>query len=90
MNQLYKQNLSSGINRQTYNNSIKYSTINQSNNNIQEILNKYSNYSKKIKHSQIYNPQYINSSSQKFNFSTIRLITDPNRTFNNNRYINNN
>jgi len=47
MNQFYKQNLSSGINGLTYNNSIKYSTINQSNNNIQEILNKYSNYSKK-------------------------------------------
>ena len=69
------------------NNSIKYSTINQSNNNIQEILNKYSNYSQKIKHFQIYNPQYINSSIN-YNFSTIRLNTTPNSSNINNRYIN--
>ena len=69
------------------NNSIKYSTINQSNNNIQKILNKYSNYSQKIKHFQIYNPQYINSSIN-YNFSTIRLNTAPNSSNINNRYIN--
>ena len=68
-------------------NSIKYSTINQSNINIQEILNKYTNYSQKIKHFQIYNPEILNTTTN-YNFSAIRLNTVPNRSNNINKYIN--
>jgi hypothetical protein len=86
MNQFLKQHSLSNKNEKINNNSIKYLTITQSNNNIQEILDKYSIYLQKIKHFQIYNP--INFKTNN-NFSSIRLNTDPNRTYNNNKYINN-
>ena len=88
MNQFLKQHSLSNKNEKINNNSIKYLTITQSNNNIQEILDKYSNYLQKIKHFQIYNPNNINFKTNN-NFSSIRLNTDPNRTYNNNKYINN-
>ena len=88
MNQFLKQHSLSNKNEKINNNSIKYLTITQSNNNIQEILDKYSNYLQKIKHFQIYNPNNINFKTNN-NFSSIRLNTDPNRTYNNNKYVNN-
>ena len=88
MNQFLKQHSLSNKNEKINNNSIKYLTITQSNNNIQEILDKYSIYLQKIKHFQIYNPNNINFKTNN-NFSSIRLNTVPNRTYNNNKYINN-
>ncbi len=87
MNEIKKQNSLSDKIAKIDNNYIKYSTINHSNNKIQEILNKYSNYSQKIKHFQIYNPEILNTTTN-YNFSAIRLNTVPNRSNNINKYIN--